>query len=276
MTTTECTGSPGPRAERYYEAAVPIIAFGVTGIGILFWSAGYPVDFQYVSIGCTISSFILAYLAWIRPRKDIVALSTPIYGIVFLAAPIEAAAGAILQLFYAAGLTVLLFRLKHRFSGEMSGLTPLSPDEPLGKYQDRLLADMPTVSPEIARAAARVFIRFAEGEYEESGRLASAVPGGADGTVPALFEQAFAIISYQAGRMGEKGSAPDDYPGFSAEQQHLLFSPAPDTMDTEKVYNLQLDNALILLYVAALGCTEKELQQSIDSLRPFARRLIGE
>lgn len=276
MTTTESTWSPGARAVRYYEAAVPIIAFGVTGVGILFWSAGYPVDFQYVSIGCTISSFILAYLAWIRPRKDIVALSTPIYGIVFLAAPIEAAAGAVLQLLYAAGLTVLLFRLKHRFSDEMSGPAPLSPDEPLGKYQGCLLADMPTIPPEIARAAARVFIRFAEGEYEESGRLASAVPGGAEGTVPVLIAQAFAIISYQAGRMGEKEPAPDDYPTFSAEQHHLLFSPAPDNPDPEKDYSFQLDNALILLYVVALGCTEKELQLNIDRLRPFARRLIGE
>jgi hypothetical protein len=255
---------------------VPLIAFGVTGIGILLWSAGYPVDFQYTSIGCMISSFILAYLAWIRPRKDIVALSTPIYGIVFLATPIEAAAGAVLQLLYAAGLTVLLIRLKRRFSGEMSGPAPLSPDEPLGKYQGRLPVELPAVSPEIARAAARVFIRFAEGEYEESCRLAAGVPELADGTAPDLVKRAFAIVSFQADRMGEKGPAPDEHPGFSPAQQHLLFSPAPDNLDNERAYNLQLDNALILLYVVALGCTEKELLQSLDRLRPFARRLSGE
>lgn len=276
MTTTDCGGSPNSRKGRYYEAAVPLIAFGVTGVGILLWSAGYPVEFQYFSIGCTISSFILAYLAWIRPRKDIVALSTPIYGIVFLAAPIEAAAGAVLQLLYAAGLTVLLLRLKYRFSGEMSGPAPLSPDEPLGMYQDRIHTEMPGVSPGIARAAARVFIRFAEGEYEESGRLASAVVGGADGTAPAVLEQAFSIISYQANRMGEKGPAPDEYPTFSAAQQHLLFSPAPENPDKEKAYNFQLDNALILLYIVALGCTESELMLNLDKLRPFARRLSGE
>ncbi len=276
MSTTDSAGAPTQGAGRYYEAAVPLVAFGVTGAGILLWSAGYPVDFQYFSIGCTISSFILAYLAWIRPRKDIVALSTPIYGIVFLAAPIEAGAGAVLQLLYAAGLTILLIRLKRRFSEEMSGPAPLSPDEPLGKYQGRILADMPPVSPDLARAAGRVFIRFAEGEYEESRRLASVVPEGTDGTVPALLEQAFTIISYQAGRMGEKGAAPDEFPVFSAEQQHLLFSHLPDDTDKERLYNRQLENALILFYVVALGSTDKEIQAGLDMLRPFARRLGGE
>jgi hypothetical protein len=255
---------------------VPIIAFGVTGVGILFWSAGYPVDFQYVSIGCTISSFILAYLAWIRPRKDIVALSTPIYGIVFLATPIEAAAGAVLQLLYAAGLTVLLFRLKRRFSAGMGRPAALSSDEPLGKYQARILAEMPAVSPALALAAARIFIRFSEGEYDESGRLASTVPEVAAGTAPHLLAQAFAIISFQAGRMGEKESVPGEYPVFSAEEQHLLFFPLPDSMDKERAYSLQLDNALVLLYVVALRCTETEIQVSLDRLCLFARRLVGE
>lgn len=276
MTTTGNAEVPGRVRERYLEAAVPLIAFGITGAGILLWVAGYPVDFQYIAIGCTISSFILAYLAWIRPRKDIVALSTPIYGIIFLTAPIEAGAGAVLQLLYAAGLTILLIRLKRRFSDEMSGPEPLSPDEPLGKYQGHLHVEMPAVSPEIARAAARVFIRFAEGEYEESCRLASGVPELADGTAPDLVKRAFAIVSFQAGRMGEKGSTPNEYPAFSAAQHHLLFSPVPDTMDTEKAYNLQLDNALIFLYIVALGCTDKELQQNLDRFRSFVRRLSGE
>lgn len=276
MTTTDCRGAPDPVSERYFEVAVPLIAFGVTGTGILLWNAGYPVDFQYFSIGCLISSFILAYLAWIRPRKDIVAISTPIYGIIFLVSPIDAGAGAVLQLFYAAGLTVLLVRLKRRFSEERSGPAALSPDEPLGLYQGRIHEEMPDVSPTLARAAARVFIRFAEGEYEESGRLASAVPEMADGTVPSLVERAFAILSYQADRMGETGPVPDEFPAFSAEQQHLLFLPSPDNQDTESAYSLQLENALILLYVVALGSTENEIQANLERLLPFVRRLGGE
>lgn len=273
MTTTDCRGAPDPVSERYFEAAVPLIAFSVTGTGILLWNAGYPVDFQYFSIGCLISSFILAYLAWIRPRKDIVAISTPIYGIIFLVSPIEAGAGAVLQLFYAAGLTVLLVRLKRRFSEEMSGPAALSPDEPLGLYQGRIHEEMPEVSPALARAAARVFIRFAEGEYEESGRLASVVPELADGTAPGVMERALTIVSFQADHMGEMGSVPDEFPVFSAEQQHLLFSPLPDNPDKERMYNRQLENALILLYVIALGSTENEIQASLERLLPFARRL---
>ncbi|WP_292418123.1 hypothetical protein, partial [Methanoregula sp.] len=266
---------PSRVRERYLEAAVPLIAFGITGAGILLWVAGYPVDFQYIAIGCTISSFILAYLAWIRPRKDIVALSTPIYGIIFLTAPIEAGAGAVLQLLYATGLTILLIRLKRRFSDEMCGAAVLSPNEPLGKYQARILANLLTVSPALARAAGRVFIRFAEGEYEESCRLASGVPELADVTTPGLLERAFAIVSFQAGRMGETGPVPDEFPEFSAEHQHLLFSSLPGNPDRERSYSLQLENALILLYVVALSSTDTEIQASLDMLRPFARRLCG-
>lgn len=273
MTTKGSADVPSPAREQYLELAVPIIAFGITGTGILLWGAGYPVDFQYVSIGCTISSFILAYLAWIRPRKDIVALSTPIYGIVFLAAPIEAAAGAVLQLLYAAGLTVLLFRLKRRFSADLSGPEALSPDEPLGRYRNRLSADIPAVSPEIARAAARVFIRFAEGDYDESVRLASGVKEMHEEALPDVLERAFAIVSNHANRISENKPVPEVYPTFSADQQYLLFSPAGDIPDKDQLYNLQLENALILLYVIGIGSTDNEIQLILDQLRPFARRL---
>ncbi|HEX3001708.1 MAG TPA: hypothetical protein VHN82_04985, partial [Methanoregula sp.] len=87
---------------------------------------------------------------------------------------------------------------------------------------------------------------------------------------------AFAIVSFQAGRMEEKEPVSGEFPVFSAEHQQLLFSPLPDTMDNERRYCLQLENALILLYVIALGSTDKEIQSGLDRLRPFARRLAAE
>lgn len=275
MTANDAQSSNPPR-RNYLEPAVPLVAFGVTGLGVLLWSQGFTVDFQYFSIGCTISSFILAYLAWIQPRKDIVALSTPIYGIVFLSTPIEAAAGAVLQLLYAAGLTILLLRLKRRFGTDASGPVVLSPGEPLGIYRDRISAGISKISSADARTAARVFIRFAEGEYEQARSLASDAMNAHDTHLPALLEQTYAIVADQAAHLIEKHPVPGDFPAFSSDQQPHLFFPAYENLDNDRAYSIQLENALIILYVVALRSTESEIQQTLNQLLPFARRLCAD
>lgn len=273
MTTGDSAQKSAPGNERYLEAAVPLIAFGVTVAGILLWKAGFAVDFQYVSIGCLISSFILAYLAWTRPRKDIVALSTPVYGIVFLSTPIEAGAGAILQLLYAAGLTILLIRLNRRFGSDASRIGALSPDEPLGRYRDRLISGIPPVPPGLARTAARVFIRFAGGEYEQAREFALSAAGSPDSAGHELLQHAFAIVADQAGRM--TGSNPPllEFVCFSATDAPLLFHPVDESLDRDQKYSLGLDNALILLYVVSLDSQENEILVMLDQLRPFVRKL---
>lgn len=273
MSTTESAQGSGQGNERYLEAAVPLIAFGVTVAGILLWKAGFVFDFQYVSIGCLISSFILAYLAWTRPRKDIVALSTPIYGIVFLSAPIEPEAGAVLQLLYAAGLTILLFRLKRRFGSDASLVSALSPNEPLGIYRDRLVAEISPVPPELARAAARVFIRFAGGEYEQAREFAQSASTIPDSAGHPLLMQALAIVADQAGRMAAASPPSPESPCFSGSDAQLLFHPIDDSMDPEEKNSLGLDNALILLYVISLESQENEILVMLDQLRPFVRKL---
>jgi hypothetical protein len=273
MTTTDSAQISGHPKDRYLEAAVPLIAFGVTVAGILLWGAGYTIGFQYFSAGCLISSVILAYLAWTRPRKDIVSLSTPIYGIVFISTPIDAEAGAILQLLYAAGLTILLIRLKRRFSGVPAETRALSSEEPLGAYRDRMHEEIPAVLPELTRMAGRVFVRFAEGEYEQARQFASQLPAIPAGTGSGLLVTAFGIVAEQAGHMTDGSPVPADYHAFSAEQRPLLFHLVSDDMDRDRRYHLELDNALILLYVIALGSQEKEILLVLDQIRPFAIRL---
>lgn len=273
MITGDSAQRPSRGNERYLEAAVPLIAFGITIAGILLWKAGFAIDFQYVSIGCLVSSFILAYLAWTRPRKDIVALSTPIYGIVFLSAPIEAEAGAILQLFYAAGLTILLIRLKRRFSGDTSRIGALSSDEPLGRYRDRLVAGIHPVTPEIALAAARVFIDFAGGNYEQARDRATSAAELPDGADHELLMHAFAIVADRAGRMTDNSPPPAHFPAFSVSEAPLLFHQINDGLDRDHEYSLGLDNALIMLYIVSLGSQDKENLVMLDQLRPFVRKL---
>ena len=74
MTLLKTTIQSDSKKQRYLELAIPIFSFGITLIGVLVWMMGFEINFQFFALGCVISSCLLAYLAWIRPKKDIVAL----------------------------------------------------------------------------------------------------------------------------------------------------------------------------------------------------------
>ena len=108
-------------------------------MAIISFSQGLLLDFRYPALGCVLASFVLAYLAWIRPKKDIVALSTPIYSLIFFVVPTEYMSGIILQLLYAVSLTILLVRLKYRFgkTGTVSTLTQKNWQDRSGRMLNR-------------------------------------------------------------------------------------------------------------------------------------------
>jgi len=111
------------RLYRWLELAVPVISFGGILIAFFFLSQGNIQDIRIASAGCIIASFILAYLAWIRPKKDIVALTTPLYAIILFVLPSELVPDLILPILYAISLTILLVRLKYRFGKPGTAVT---------------------------------------------------------------------------------------------------------------------------------------------------------
>ena len=111
---------------RWMEAAIPIFSFGGAALAIIIWKFIIPVALWITILGCVAASCLLAYLAWIRPKKDIVALTTPIYSFVFLAAPVDELSTIILELLYATSLSIMLVRLKHRFSAAGTTVTVAS------------------------------------------------------------------------------------------------------------------------------------------------------
>ena len=106
---------PNNSMHRWMEIAIPLFSFGGAVMAILFQIQGISLDFRIPAFGCVLASCFLAYLAWIRPKKDIVALTTPIYSFIFFIVPTDYSTGVVLQLLYAVSLTILLVRLKVRF-----------------------------------------------------------------------------------------------------------------------------------------------------------------
>ena len=116
MTSSDTNPRPaGNNRSLYLAALVPLLAFGGTLAGIALLNAGVQFEIRFAAAGGFLASCLLAYLAWTRLNKDIVALSTPIYGFIFMVTPIDSTGGVALQLLYACGLTILTARLYHRF-----------------------------------------------------------------------------------------------------------------------------------------------------------------
>jgi hypothetical protein len=117
MTDTEPTTVPEvPDEQKPYDRTwilVPVIAFG----GVLFAWALPSLESLPGTLGCILASCLLAYLAYLKPRKDIVSLLTPLYAVlIFLNESLEPSLLLLIQALYAASLTILVFRLNARFS----------------------------------------------------------------------------------------------------------------------------------------------------------------
>ncbi len=257
MTIADTPPQPHRIHERYLELAVPGASFGATLAGILAWQLGYEINFQFFAVGCLIASCVLAYLAWIRPKKDIVALSTPIYGVIFFVVPTEYTVGVIMQLVYAVSLTILLIRLKVRFGkpGTAAAMGRKLAD-PLLTYVDQTRDAFAGITPETAHEAAVVFVQFTHGEYRHAAQRAGAQTG--DGEHAATLVRAFAVIKEHAVLIDKSLCRPVVYEVFRLEDSALLAHPHPPAYDDDREFYAALDNALLLLFSVAWNYSEAD------------------
>src|SRR5512138_538498 len=203
---------------------VPILAFGSTLAGMALWSSGILTEIQYAAIGGFAASCPLAYLAWTRLHKDIVALSTPIYGFIFLITPIDYSGGVALQLVYAAGLTVLAARLRYRFGPVTTAAMAGGLEQgPLFTYvESGASGDQPGVAA--GHAAAAAFFSFAEGEYARAAELSRGAACAA-GT-PEILARAFSILREHAELLEHDRPRPVTYGKFLPADAPFLAKPA--------------------------------------------------
>ncbi|MDP3564979.1 MAG: hypothetical protein Q8R70_10875 [Methanoregula sp.] len=278
MTLTQETPGPGRINERYLEIAIPVASFGATLAGILAWQMGFQINFQFFAIGGLVGSCLLAYLAWIRPRKDIVALSTPVYGIIFFVMPTEYDVGVIIQLLYAVSLTIMLFRLKHRFGKPGSDAAmgkKLS--GPLQAYVEQTRDAFTGIRHEAAHEAAVVFVQFTHGEYRHAAQRAGTAAVGqmGDGEQTAAMVRAFAIIKEHAALIDKSESRPVTYEVFQPEDSALLAHPYPPAYDDDHEFYAALDNALLLLFSIAWNYSEAD-RLHLLACQAFVQKLLDE
>ncbi len=273
MTSSDTTNIPESTNQRYLELAIPLLSFGATFAGILLWRAGFEIGFQYFSIGCAIGSVLLAYLAWIRPKKDIVALSTPIYAFIFFVVPTDYASGVLLQLLYASSLTLLLVRLKYRFGESHTAVSSGKElSAPLRDYIGKTREAVTSTNPRTGHTAAVAISQFSLGEYAAAARTAATGTGQPEETGE-LLARAFGIVSEQ-GRVLERSiPRPEPFLTFSPEHESLLAKPLQASDSEDRRFDATLDNALLLLFSAAWNTSEED-RGHLLACQGFAMRLL--
>jgi hypothetical protein len=261
---------------RWLELAVPVVSFGGILIAFSLLAQGYLLSFRIAAAGCIIASFILAYLAWIRPKKDIVALTTPMYSIIFFVLPSDLIPDLILPILYAISLNILLVRLKYRF-GKPG--TAVSMGRELGgtlkTYIDQTREPLKNISPGTAHNATLAFVQFAQGDYAMVVRISATVAEqDANKEHMRSVSQAFAIVKEHAALLDKSLPVPYTYQVFNPEHANLLAKHLSPGQDDDHEFYLALDNALLLLYSAAWNASEQD-RPHLLARQVFAQKLMS-
>ena len=267
---------PDNSMNRWLELAVPGFAFGGILIAFFLSGQGNILSFRIASAGCIIASIILAYLAWIRPKKDIVALTTPIYAVILFVLPSDLVPDLILPILYAISLNILLVRLKYRFGKPGTAVT-------MGKelggslktYIDRTREPLKNLSPDTAHSATLAFVQFAQGDYARVARISETVSGTDDNPLrDQCVARAFSIVKEHAALLDNALVLSDTYLVFNPEHADLLAKQMPPGQDKDHEFYLALDNALLLLYSAAWNGSEQD-RPHLLSRQAFAQKLMS-
>jgi len=244
---------------RRLEYLVPLFSFGGAFFGILIWIYDIAVDVHISITGCLLASCVLAYLAWIRPEKDLVALTTPLYSVIFLGFPLDALSTVVLEVLYAVSLSILLVRLRRRFGVPVSASnTQGDLAEPIRNYVEKIPHVLQNVSQESGHAAAMVVIWFARGDYNDAARVADQeVIKLNEVRPPRVVQEAFVIVREQAERLDKSFPAPQRFATFSSDTLPVLVKEPGSREDTNDLYNTTLENALVLLFACAWAASEQ-------------------
>jgi hypothetical protein len=263
------------RKEWALTIAVPAVSFGGAGLGILLAWQEVIADAGSFYWGALAGSFLLAYLAWIKPRKDIVSLLAPLYGVIIFLLAVEMKPTVLLQLLFAASLTVLVIRLNIRFSTLPAKDKYEDPMEKfLYTYLHRITPNFRSVDRDTAHEIASAVLSFKFGIYPNAISGADKAIGRLKGEGAfATLRKALTIIrdraeSLQASQVksySEKTFSADDF-------QYLAIVLPPELIESSE--SLALDNAMILAYAVAYLCSPDD-GQSLDEHQNFVIQILS-
>jgi hypothetical protein len=266
--------NPSHRLERALTYAVPVVSFGGILVGVVLQQVGVIADAGTFVWGCVAGAFILGYLAYSRPRKDIVAICTPLYAVLIFLVPMEYTPNVLLQLLFAASITILLVRLNRKFGSSGDARGGSDPMERFMRdYIERIKPEFQNIQEKTAHEIASAFFSFKFGLYqntiEESKRALALLPDG--GSNDAL-KKALRIVQANAESLENAEVTAVTSVSFTENERPLLAINLPRDK-IEDPGSLELENALILLFAVAKN-TSMDDEQALEEHQKFVIKIL--
>jgi len=262
------------RLELILSISIPVFSFGGIAIAIHLKNAGFIPDAGTFAWGCVIGACILGYLAYIKPRRDIVAICAPLYALLIFIVPMELTPNLLMQVLFAASITILTVRLNKYFGAlnYKGGSDPM--EQFLTAYIERMRPYFTGLPEATAHQLASAFLAFKFGLYANAVRECTyAISSLPDSGPQGALKKAVTIVKENAQDLYNSQVVADLSVMFSeTEHQYTVVNLLPEKI--EDPATLELDNALVLLYtVAYIASPDDEL--ALDEHRKYILRLLS-
>jgi len=263
------------RRELYLSIAIPALCFGGAAFGILLEAQGIIREAGSFYWGSVAGSFLLAYLAWIKPRRDIVALLAPLYAIIIFMVALEMEPTILLQLLFGASLLVLVVRLHILFSTppvKKHGEDTM--EKYLYDYMHRITPHYRGIDREAAHDVASAVLSFKFGLYPNSVSSAeSAISRLPAGAAQETLRKALVIIRDRAAGLEASEVKRYSQQTFTEDDTRFLALAIPDGQVRSRE-DQALDNALLLGYAVAYLCSPDD-GQVLDEHQNFVIQILN-
>ncbi|HOB60177.1 MAG TPA: hypothetical protein PK154_01690 [Methanoregulaceae archaeon] len=268
------TKKPMTSRERYLSIAVPVLCFGGTALGILLWRAGYIRDPGAFYWGCIAGAILLAYLAWLKPRRDIVSLLAPLYAVLIFLLPLENKPTTLLQLLFGASLTILVVRLNLRFSTPVKRIGDDPMEKYLYDYMHRITPLYRGIDREIAHDVASAVLSFKFGLYPNTISSADQAITRLTGEGPiATLKKALRILRDRATSLEEFEIREYSKETFGeGDDPYLALKLTPEQV--ENFEDFTLDNSMVLCYAVAYLYSPDD-GQMLDEHQNFILQILN-
>jgi len=218
--------------------------------------------------GPAIGAFLLGYLAWLKPRLDVVSICAPIFAILILIVPLDAKPGLLIVILFAVSIIILTIRLEKRFS------TPviLSEEDPmehyLYDYMERLRLMYKDIDRKTAHEIAQAFLTFRFGLYGNTVKQADdAILLMKDTEPQKVLKKALTMMRERARNLENADVTPVTDIFFVDDDAPYLAIHIPEEANQDPA-TLQLDNAIILIYSVSYMTSEDD-EQTLDEHQKY-------
>ncbi|MFA7197781.1 MAG: hypothetical protein WC093_00680 [Methanoculleus sp.] len=267
--TTDTTPS-APR--KHLWIAVPAVSLGGIGIEVLLASLGFQYAVWVGVAGCVIASCILCYLAYLKPRHDLVSLFTPLFAFLIFILPNELSSGVITQAFFAATITFLAIRVEKLFNAPKQEKKTMK--QMLNEYIGRIEPLLTTIDEETGHQVAQSLLTYKFGLYGNAVEKSTATLARLNAVTPHpdTLERALLILRERAGGFVDSRVTENPEHTFAEEDSdYLAIHLRPDQV--EDPATLDLDNALVLLYAVGIE-TSPDDEQALEEHQRFVFQIL--